>query len=42
MNKKYAIYIAAIIIIVSIVSGAFILNNYNAGSNNNGSLKTYR
>jgi iron complex transport system substrate-binding protein len=36
MNKKYAIYVAAIIIIVSIVSGAFILNNYNAGSNNNG------
>ncbi len=35
MNKKYAIYIAAIII-ASIVSGAFILNNYNAGSNNNG------
>ena len=36
MNKKYAIYIAAIIIIVSIVSGAFILNNYNAGPNNTG------
>jgi iron complex transport system substrate-binding protein len=36
MNKQYAIYIAAIIIIVSIISGAFILNNYNAGSNNNG------
>ena len=36
MNKKYAIYIAAVIIIVLIVSGAFILNNYNAGSNNTG------
>jgi iron complex transport system substrate-binding protein len=36
VNKKYGIYIAAIIIIVSIVSGAFILNNYNAGPNNTG------
>jgi iron complex transport system substrate-binding protein len=36
MNKKYAIYIAAVIIIVLIVSGAFILNNYNAGSNSTG------
>ena len=36
MNKKYAIYIAAVIIIVSIISGAFILNNYNAGTNNTG------
>lgn len=34
MNKKNAIYIAAIIIIVSIIAGAFIYNNYNAGSNN--------
>jgi iron complex transport system substrate-binding protein len=34
MNKKYAIYIAAIIIIVSIISSAFILSNYNPGSNN--------
>ena len=36
MNKKYAIYIAAVIIIVLIVSGAFILSNYNPGSNNTG------
>jgi iron complex transport system substrate-binding protein len=35
MNKKYGIYAAAIIIIiVSIISGVFILNNYNAGPNN--------
>ncbi len=33
MNKKYAIYISAIIIIVIIISGAFIFNNYNAGNN---------
>jgi iron complex transport system substrate-binding protein len=33
MNKKYTIYIAAIIIIVIIISGAFIFNNYNAGNN---------
>jgi iron complex transport system substrate-binding protein len=34
MNKKFAIYITAVIIIVLIISGAFIYNNYNAGSNN--------
>jgi iron complex transport system substrate-binding protein len=33
MNKKYVIYIATIIIIVSIVSAAFIYNNYNTASN---------
>jgi iron complex transport system substrate-binding protein len=32
MNKKYAIYIVTIIIIVSVVSAAFIYNNYNASS----------
>jgi iron complex transport system substrate-binding protein len=36
MNKKFAIYIAAVIIIVLIVSGAFIYSNYNPGSNNTG------
>jgi iron complex transport system substrate-binding protein len=34
MNKKFAIYIAAVIIIVLIVSGAFIYSNYNPDSNN--------
>ena len=34
MNKKFAIYITAVIIIVLIISGAFIYSNYNAGSNN--------
>jgi iron complex transport system substrate-binding protein len=33
MNKKYVIYITTIIIIVSIVSAAFIYNNYNTASN---------
>src|SRR5665648_301371 len=33
MNKKYTIYIAAIIIIVSIVSATFIYFNYNTPSN---------
>jgi iron complex transport system substrate-binding protein len=36
MNKKFAIYITAVIIIVLIVSGVFIYSNYNAGSNNTG------
>ncbi len=36
MNKKFAIYIAAVVIIVLIVSGAFIYSNYNPGSNNTG------
>jgi iron complex transport system substrate-binding protein len=36
MNKKFAIYIAAVIIIVLIVSGAFIYSNYNPGSNKTG------
>jgi iron complex transport system substrate-binding protein len=34
MNKKFAIYITAVILIVLIVSGVFIYSNYNAGSNN--------
>jgi iron complex transport system substrate-binding protein len=33
MNKKYAIYIVTAIIIVSVVSAAFIYNNYNAATN---------
>ena len=32
MNKKFALYIAAAIIIVSVISAAFIFNNYNAGN----------
>jgi iron complex transport system substrate-binding protein len=34
MNKKFSIYIAAVIIIVLVVSGAFIYSNYNPGPNN--------
>ena len=36
MNKKIAVYIAVVVIIVSVVSAAFIYNNYNANSNQNG------
>ena len=36
MNKKVTISIAAILIIVVIISGAFIYTNYNGGSNNSG------
>ena len=36
MNKKFTIYLAAVIIIVLIVSGAFIYSNYNPGSSNKG------
>ena len=32
MNKKYALYIATAIIIISVVSAAFIFNNYNAAN----------
>ncbi len=39
MNKKFAIYIATVLIIVAIVSAAFIYTNYNAGSNNTGTQK---
>ena len=42
MNKKFTIYIAAVLIIVVIVSGAFIYTNYNAGSNKTGTQKHYR
>ena len=39
MNKKYIIYIATIIIIVSIISAAFIYNNYNTASNQTNTQK---
>lgn len=35
MNKKYALYIATAIIIISVVSAAFIFNNYNAANQTN-------
>jgi iron complex transport system substrate-binding protein len=35
MNKKYAFYIVTAIIIISVVSAAFIFNNYNAGNQTN-------
>ncbi len=40
MNKKVVISIAAILIIIVIVSGAFIYTNYNAGSNPNNDNKS--
>ena len=40
MNKKIVIYIATILVIVAIVSAAFIYTNYNASSNNTGTHKT--
>ncbi len=39
MNKKFSIYIAAVLIIVAIVSGAFIYTNYNGGSSNTDTQK---
>jgi iron complex transport system substrate-binding protein len=39
MNKKFAIYIATVLIIIAIVFTAFIYANYNAGSNNTGTQK---
>jgi len=36
MNKKIAAYIAVVAIILSVISAAFIYNNYNANSNQNG------
>jgi len=35
MNKKYALYIVTAIIIISVVSAAFIFNNYNAANQTN-------
>jgi hypothetical protein len=36
MNKKYLLSIVTVIIIVSVVSAAFIYNNYSANSNQTG------